>query len=67
MKILANSSIRDLDGKGMTLSGKASAARPQAGRRRAVSKLRRVVRVKITTEDRKRGNLVAEFKREKTQ
>ncbi len=66
MKILVNSSIRDLDNKGMSLSRKASAARPQEGGRHAVSKFRRAVRVKITIEDRKRGNLAVEFKREKT-
>ncbi len=32
----------------------------------AFSKFRRAVRVKITIEDRKRGNMVAKFKREKT-
>ncbi len=31
MKILVNSSIRDLDSKGMSLSGKASAARSREG------------------------------------
>ncbi len=35
------------------------------GGRHAVSKFRRADRVKVTTEDRKRGNLAAEFKREK--
>ncbi len=60
-----NSSIRDLDSKGMSLSGKPSAARPLEGGRHAVSKFRRAVRVKITIEDRKRSNLAAEFKREK--
>ncbi len=63
--MLVNLSIRDLDSKGMNLSAKAGAARPQEGGRHAVSKFRRAVRVKITTEDRKRGNLAAEFKREK--
>ncbi len=65
MKVLVNSSIRDLDSKGMSLSGKACAARRQEGGRHAVSKFRRAVRVKITIEDRERGNLAAEFKREK--
>ncbi len=65
MKILVNSSIRDLDSKGMSLSAKAGAARPQEGGRHAVSKFRRAVRVKIPIEDRGRGNLAAEFKREK--
>ncbi len=31
MKILVNSSIGDLDSKGMNLSGKLSAARPREG------------------------------------
>ncbi len=66
MKILINSRIRDLDSKGMSLSGKASAAMPRERGRHAVSKFRRAVRLKITIEDRKRGNLAAEFKREKT-
>ncbi len=55
--MLVNSSIRDLDSKGMSLSAKAGAAR------HAVSRFRRAVRVKITIEDRERGNLAAEFKR----
>ncbi len=38
--------------------------RGRAGRH-AVSKFRRAVRVKITIEDRERGNLTVEFKREK--
>ncbi len=66
MKILVNSNIRDLDSKGRSLSGKASAARPRERVRHAVSKFRRAVRVKITIEDRKRGNLAAKFKTEKT-
>ncbi len=65
VKILVNSSIRDLDSKGMNLSAKASAARPQERGRHAVSKFRRAVRVKITIEDRKRDNMAAEFKKEK--
>ncbi len=52
--MLVNSSIRDLDSKGMSLSAKAGAARPQEGRKHAVSKFRRAVRVKITIEDRER-------------
>ncbi len=44
--MLVNSSIRDLDGKGMSLSGKAGAAR------HAVCKFRRAVRVKIKIEER---------------
>ncbi len=62
--MLVNLSSRDLDTKGMSLTAKAGAARPQKGGRHAVSKFRRAVRVKITIEDRKRGNLAAEFKRE---
>ncbi len=65
MKILVNSSIRDLDSKGMSLSAKAGAARSQEGGSHAVSKFRRAVRVKITKEDRKIGNMAAEFKRKK--
>ncbi len=65
MKILVNSSIRDLDSKGMSLSAKAGEARPQERGRHAVSKFRRAVRVKIMIEDRKIGNMAAEFKREK--
>ncbi len=65
MKILINSSIRDLDSEGMSLSAKASAARPQERGRHAVSKFKRAVRVKIMIEDRKRGNMAAEFKKEK--
>ncbi len=65
MKMLVNSSIRDLDSKGMSLRVKAGTARPQERGRYAVSKFRRTVRVKITIEDRKRGNLAEEFKREK--
>ncbi len=65
MKILVKSSMRDLNSKGMSLSAKASAARPQERGRHAVSKFRIAVRVKITIEDRKRGNMAAEFKREK--
>ncbi len=53
--MLVNSSIRDLDSKGMSLSGKASVTRPREGGRHAVSKFRRAVRVKITIGDRKRG------------
>ncbi len=41
--MLVNSSIRDLDSKGMNLSAKADAARPQEEGRHAVSKFRRVV------------------------
>ncbi len=63
--MLVNSSIRDLDSKGMGLSAKASAARTQEGGRHAVRKFRRAIKVKITIEDRKRGNLAVEFKREK--
>ncbi len=64
--MLVNSSIRDLDSKGMSLSAKAGAARPQEGvGTHAVSKFRRAVRVNITIEDKKRGNLAAEFEREK--
>ncbi len=54
MKILVNSSIK-----------KAGATRPQERGRHAVSKFRRALRVKITIEDRKRGNMAVEFKREK--
>ncbi len=63
--MLVNSSIRDFNSKGMSLSGKTGAARPREGGRHVVSKFRRAVRVKITIEDRERGNLAAEFKREK--
>ncbi len=63
--MLITSSIRDLDSKGMSLSAKAGAAMPPEGGRHAISKFRRAVRVKITIEDRKRGNLASEFKREK--
>ncbi len=56
--MLVNSSIRDLDSKGMSLSAKAGAVGLQEGGRHAVSKFRREVRVKITIEDRERGNLV---------
>ncbi len=66
MKILVNSSIRDLDSKGMNLSAKAGAARPQETGRHTISKFRRAVKVKITIKDRKRGNMAAEFKGEKT-
>ncbi len=52
--MLVNSSKRDLDSKGMSLSAKAGAARSQEGGRHAVSKFRRAVRVKIKIEDRKR-------------
>ncbi len=62
---MVNSSIRDLDSKGMSSSAKASAARQQEEGMHAVSKFRRAVRVKITIEDRKRSNLAADFKREK--
>ncbi len=62
---MVNSCIRDLDSKGMSLSAKAGAARPQEGEGMHFSKFRRAVRVKITIEDRKRENLVSEFKREK--
>ncbi len=64
--MLVNSSIRDLDSKGMSLSARAGTARQQEGGRHAVSKFRRAVRVKVTIEDRKRGKLAAEFKREKS-
>ncbi len=63
--MLVYSSIRDLDSKGMSLSAKAGTAKSQEGGRHAVSKFRRAIIVKKTIEDRKRGNLVAEFKREK--
>ncbi len=64
--MLVNPRIRDFDSKGMSLSAKAGAAnKPRESGRHAVSKFRRAVRVKITIEDRKRGNLAAEFKREK--
>ncbi len=63
--MLVYSSIRDLDRKGMNLSAKAGAARPQGRGRHAVSKFRRAVRVKITIEDRESCNLAEEFKREK--
>ncbi len=63
--MLVNSSIRGLDSKGMSLSAKVGAARPQERGRHAVIKFRRAVRVKITIENRKRGNMAAEFKREK--
>ncbi len=66
VKMLNTSCIRDLDNKGMSLSGKASAATLRDfGEKHAVSKFRRAVRVKITTEDKKRGNMLAEFEREK--
>ncbi len=45
-------SIRDLDSKGMSLSGKAGAARSHEGGKHAVSKIRRAVRVIITIDDR---------------
>ncbi len=63
--MLVNSNIRDFNSKGMSLNGKESAARPRERGRHAVSKFRRAVRVKITIEDRERGNLAAEFEREK--
>ncbi len=53
--MLVNSSIRALDSKGMGLSAKAVAARPQDRGRHAVSKFRRAVKVKITIEDRQLG------------
>ncbi len=55
MKILINSSIKDLDNQGISLIGKVSVARPREGGRHTVSKFRRAVRVKITIEDRKRS------------
>ncbi len=63
MKMLVNLSIRDLDSKGMSLSAKAGAARPREGKRHAVSKFIRAVRVKITIGDRKKGNVAEECKR----
>ncbi len=65
MKIQIKSSIRDLDSKGMSLRAKVGAAKPQERERHAVSMFIRAVRVKITIKDRKRGNMAAEFKREK--
>ncbi len=65
MKILVNLRIRDLVSKGMSFSAKAGAAKPQERGRHAVSKFIRAVRVKIMIEDRKRGNMAVEFKREK--
>ncbi len=47
MKILVNSNIRDFDSKGMSLSAKAGAARPQERGRHAISKFRTAVKVKI--------------------
>ncbi len=38
--MLVNLSIRDLDSKGMSLSAKAGAAKPQEGGRHAVRKFR---------------------------
>ncbi len=40
--------------------------KPREREMHAVSKFRKAVFVEITTEDRKRGNMAAEFKREKT-
>ncbi len=64
--MLVNSCTRNLDSKGMSLSSNACAARLREKEKYAVSKIRRPVRVKITIEDRKRGNMAEKFKREKS-
>ncbi len=53
MKTRVNPTISDLDSKGMSLCGKAGAARPRERGRLAVNKFRRAVRVKITIEDKR--------------
>ncbi len=55
--MLVNSCIRNLGSKGMSLSGKACTWSPRERGRHVVSKFRGAVRVKITIEDRKRGNM----------
>ncbi len=67
--MLVNWSIRNLDSKGMRASGKACAARPRYAPRYAggmQSASSEELSVKVTIEDRKGGNMTAEFKRKKT-
>lgn len=63
MKMLVNFCIRGLDSIGMSMSRKLSVVGLWEGGRYVVSKFRRVVSVEILIEDRKRGNIVVEFKR----
>ncbi len=51
--MLVNSLRRNLDSKGVSLTGKSCAARPREGQRHVLSKFRRAVNMKITIEDRK--------------
>ncbi len=63
VKMLDNSCVRDLDGKGMSMSRKSCAAGPREGGRHAVSKFKRAISVNISIEDRKRGKIATEFRR----
>ena len=65
MEVLVNSCIRDLDRMRVSISRKASVARPQEEGRHAVSKFRRAVSMKIAIKDRKSCNITAELERRK--
>ena len=59
MRILVYSCIREVDRKGVRERRQSCAARPREGGRHAVSEIRRVVSMKITVENSKRGNTEA--------
>ena len=66
MKLLVNSCFSEVDKIMMRVCRKSCAARSREGGRHAVSKFKRTVSMKITVEDSKRCNTVAECERLKT-